>query len=365
MNRIPLTLVALVAVGCNGGVTSPPQPSTAIAAEKAPTVRYMVPADQPEVASSSPKWGLAAPVVEACSDPNQIVYDGQYLEAYFEWAHGRTISCGIGTYCFVTPEGEILVESGLDERYLGMRFRTADLIRFLERRLDSPKVYREFTVPGASAMRPRFVQECSQVSPWDRDTSTVISLLAKAESKEAYPHFTRLLDDPSLRVREAVLMGLSRISNVVPKAADDIARMLEVSELRGVAVTALSLAGENAVPAIVHAFDHRDSTVRNQAVVAITCMPSIDAAVRCLITALNHDYLDVRVRALDALQYMLSQKVQIQNPELIAILEQRVKEPAEYLPRHADEPVEVDNESRIPRVLEALKAQQRDLLKAK
>src|SRR5258707_8290287 len=88
------------------------------------TLRYLLPVqDLSDKKTSAARWGLAAPIADDFSNPNAIVYDQTYIDTYISWAEDSAIVCGEATYWIETSDEVIEVNWGLDQSYLGQRFR--------------------------------------------------------------------------------------------------------------------------------------------------------------------------------------------------------------------------------------------------
>jgi HEAT repeat protein len=291
------------------------------------TLRYLLPVQDPaEKKSSAVQWGVAAPVVDGFSDPNLIVYDQAYMERYVHWAVDTPIACGEAMYLITAAEGVLQVSGGLDESYLGQRFRADDLLRFLRTRTEGKTVERTFRVEYPEAVR--VVQEHPQSlaarrlrhSPWERDTLSVVRLLSLARYKQAHPLFQALLKDPSLEVRTAVVLALGRIAAVVPEAIKDLTRLLPDLGLGSAAADGLTMAGGVAVPALIEAMNHQDAIVNNRAVFALARLHPFGDAVPGLLAALEHRNHTIRKWALSVVIDLQGRGVTITSHELIDTL---------------------------------------------
>ena len=295
------------------------------------TIRYLLPATLPTGHVAATERGFAAPVVDGCSDPTQIVYDDAYVGAYIEWALTAALVDGAARYTIVTPDEAIEVDSGLDESYLGRRFRAEDLIRFLEMRASVPAVERTFVIDDPKLVRLMRENAASssarrvRISPWDRDTGSILSLLGLARFAPAYPLFKRLIEDRSPPVRHDAVIALGRIAPVVPQALSDLSRLLTHKELGGVAFNALQLAGGAAVPVLIEAMDHPESNVRARAVFALPWIP-FDAAAPAILVALDHRDAEVREWAVASVLDIQSRGVSVGRAEIIAALRRRLSD---------------------------------------
>jgi len=338
MKALPLlmTVAAALISGCDRGnrrssvQTSPLAASVATPHEQSVSLRYLLPAPEPPSSTiSAPQWGLAAPVADGFSDPNRIVYDEAYMDQYVEWAMNAAHVDGPATYSIATRESVVQVASGLDESYLGQRFRAEQLMRFLQTRAEGQRIERTFQIENRELRQllrdpESHVSRRLRNSPWDRDTATVMSLLALARYKPAYRLFTALLSDPALSVRSQAALGLGRIAPEVPEAVTDLARLLPDKELGNDAASGLTMAGAVAVPALIEAFDHSDPAVRNRAVLALARMHPFEAAVPGLLAALDNSDSLVREWAVSVVLDMQSRGVTVEGSELVRLLAKRL-----------------------------------------
>jgi len=299
--------------------------------EKAPaTLRYWLPAqDLSAKKSSVERWGLAAPIIGEFSDPNALVYDQAYIDAYVNWAIDTPISCGPATYWIATPQKVLEVNSGLDEAELGRRFRADDLLAFLKRRIDGKAIERTFKINRADAAKMLREQPESLVarrlgqSPWDGHTATVVSLLGLAQYKPAYPLLKSLVKDRSPGVRYAAVIGLGRLSAVVPEAVPALARLLPDKELGGDAATALTFAGAAAVPVFIEAMNHPDDIVRNRAVYGLRGL-DLEVGLPGLLAALEHKDTTIRKQGLSVVIDLQGRSVPVGKDALVAALGRRL-----------------------------------------
>jgi HEAT repeat protein len=269
------------------------------------TLRYRVPMSERADKSSAEKWGLAAPVVDGCSDPNRIVYDEAYVEKYVHWAITADHVDGIANYEIVLPEGEkTTFHGGLDESYLGHRFRAEDLMRFLKARVQDVGEERDFTVKNEELVRiaRRFPERVPGRrlgwSPWERDLYYAISLISQARYAPAYPTIKSLAKDRSPTIRGAAMAAMGRMAKVAPQAPEDLAEFLdhpedlprkEISRV----LDALTAADGLAIPVLIEAMDHENEFLRNQAVHKLPWMTYADAA-PAVVAALTHKRPEVR-----------------------------------------------------------------------
>ncbi len=219
--------------------------------EAAVVLRYRLPIQSELMGeSSAAPWGLAAPVIKEISNPTRIVYDEALIQCFAKWAVDAPIRCGAGSYAIETGDGVTTVSTGLDESYLGRRFRAEDLVLFLKNRIRAKTVERSVKITDPNVIK--FLGEHPnstaakrlKESPWDRDTRTVVSLLSLARYKPAYPLLKELVKDPSESVRYFTVIGLGRIAPSVPQAVDDLVELLSNKELRSVAFDGLAIAGK-------------------------------------------------------------------------------------------------------------------------
>lgn len=261
-------------------------------------LRYRVPAGN-NGDSTADRWGMAAPVVDECSDPTRIVYDDAYVLRYVAWAIDTPTACGTASYKIVTPEGITHVESGLDEMYLGSQFRAAALTAFLATRVEGGSIEKEFRVihPELGRLLRKNPESLSAKrigqSPWDHDTVAVISLLSLARHKPAYPLLKELTEDPVEEVRLAAVMGLGRLGADVPEALGELARLLSDKGLGNSAADALAIADAAALPVLMKAQGSDDWLVRNRAVHALSRLP-LESAEPGLLAALAHSDAETR-----------------------------------------------------------------------
>lgn len=289
-------------LGCHARDSGP-----ADAEENGIVLRYVLPAAQvPGATPAAPH--RSGGDSDGTSDPTSIVYDEARVLEHVRWLFRGQCACGVAKYTIVTPERTLQFSSGLDEVYLGLRFRADDLTTFLQRRLDGETVEREFHIKDPDLVaayhkrraksRERLEEQLS-LSPWDRDTGAVISLLSQGQYAPARPLFNELTKDRSALIRYSAVLALGRIAPVAPEAVDDLTRLLSDRELRRQAVDAMAMAGEVAVPALIQAMDHPDEAVRNRAVFALPWMGG-DAATPALLAALRHDTPSIRLWAVSA-----------------------------------------------------------------
>jgi HEAT repeat protein len=311
--------------------------------EKAPTtVRYWLPTQDLSVKKSSvERWGLAAPVADELSDPNAIVYDQAYIDAYVKWAVDTPIACGPATYWITTPEKVLQINSGLDEADLGRRFRADDLIAFLKTRIEGKAIERTFKINRADAAEMLREQPESLIakrlgqSPWDGHTATVVSLLGLAQYKPAYPLLKSLVKDRSPGVRYSAVIALGRLSVVVPEAVPELARLLPDKELGANAATALTMAGAAAMPAIIEAMNHPDSLVCNRAVYSLGGFDPIDVALPGLLAALEHKDTTIRKWGLSVVIDMQGRAVSVGKDALVDTLGKRLLDGDDEIRRSA------------------------------
>src|SRR5262245_18542932 len=148
----PYLLLLLAGASC---LVPPP----CITRAQEPMLRYLLPVrDTPARASTVARWGLSAPVSNGFSDPNAIVYDQAYVDAYVAWAIDAPIACGAATYRLAMKDRVVEFGSGLDEAYLGQQLRADDLIRFVRARTEGKVEERTFRIgraDGIEALRER------------------------------------------------------------------------------------------------------------------------------------------------------------------------------------------------------------------
>jgi hypothetical protein len=323
-----MNAVLLAAVLGAGAPQPPLAPPPREADQDFVAVKFLLPVQDPQVGTVA-KWGLAAPVVDGFSDPNRIVYDDDYIKHYLPYAIHPVIKCGTATYTIATPGGVVEYHGGLDQTYLGQKFRAEDLIRFLKTRTEGKRAEKTFRVRDPELMKwipghPKSGPNARPVlSPWDRDTEAVITLLSGIQYKPAYPYFKALVKDPSPQVRYWAVIALGRLAPVVPEAVDTISPLLADKELRGAARDALTVAGKVAVPALITAMDHKEWGVRNSGVFALARM-DFDAAVPGLLAALNHTDKEVRSWGASVVGDMSSRGVKITD-ERVAAAYRKVK----------------------------------------
>jgi len=280
---------------------------SADAEENGIVLRYVLPAAQvPGATPAAPH--RSGGDSDGTSDPTSIVYDETRVREHVRWLLSGLCIDGVTNYSILTPEGPIKFHGGLDEEYLGLTFRADDLTTFLQRRLDGKTVQREFHIKDPDlvaayhkrrAKSRKRLEDRLSLSPWDRDTVAVISLLSQGQYAPARPVFNELTKDRSALVRRSAVAALGRIAPVAPEAVDDLTRLLSDRELQGAVLTAMAAAGEVGVPALIQAMDHPDEAVRNRAVFALPWMAS-DASTPALLVALRNGDPLVRRWAVDA-----------------------------------------------------------------
>jgi hypothetical protein len=250
--------------------------------------------------STAGEWNLAAPKDgEGFSDPNRIVYDDAYVEAYVEWAVNTPTECGEASYQIATDEGVKSVSAGLDQVYLGSQFRAERLTALLKSRVEAETVERTFRVmnPELGRLLREHPDSLSakrvRQSPWDRDTCAVVTLLGVARHRPAFEHLKALLEDENAHVRYTVVIAIGQMAAEVPEALDLLAGLLSDEQLGSEAATALTFADATAVPVLIKAFDSDEWIVRNRAVHALPHV-SFAAAQPALLAALEHRDAEVR-----------------------------------------------------------------------
>jgi HEAT repeat protein len=252
---------------------APDQPGTAALAAGAIDLQYVLPEQEVTATSTAARWSLAAPVRGELADPNLIVYDQAYVEAYVNWAVNTPTECGPATYVIVTPQGERSVVSGLDGSYLGQRFRAEDLLGFLKTRTAGKRIERTFRIDNAEAVKvlrddpESLAAKRLGESPWDRDTRTVIDLLGLVQYEPAHATLAELAKDTNRDVRYSAIIALGRLA--VPAAIEVLEKLLDDEATRSTAADALAMSGEAALPAITRALDHPDKTARNHVVFSL------------------------------------------------------------------------------------------------
>jgi HEAT repeat protein len=288
------------------------------------TLRYRVPMSNRADESSAERWGLAAPVVDGCSDPNRIVYDEAYVEKYVQWAISADHVDGMANYEIVLPEGgKTTFYGGMDELYLGRRFRAEDLMGFLKTRLQDVGEERDFTVKNKELVRiaRKFPERVPggrlRWSPWERDLYYAISLVSQARYAPAYPTMKALAKDRSPTIRGAAMAAMGRMAKVAPQAPEDLAEFLdhpedlsrqEISRV----LDALTAADGLAIPVLIEAMDHENEFLRNQAVHKLPWMTYADAA-PAVVAALTHERAEVRGWGTSALHDIQSRGKEIRK----------------------------------------------------
>ena len=254
---------------------APGQPVSArVLAARRIELRYVLPEQDVAAKSTATQWSLGAPVKDELADPNQIVYDGAYIEKYVDRAIGP-IACGPATYVIVTPQGERSVVAGLDGAYLGQRFSAEDLVRFLKTRAVGKRIERVFRVNNAEAVKvlrdhpESLATKQLHESPWDKDTRTIIYLLGLVQYEPAYPLLVSLAQDGNPGIRYDAIIALGRMAGGVPAAIDELEKLLGNKNDGGTAADALAMAGDPALPAILRALDHPDWMARNHLVFSV------------------------------------------------------------------------------------------------
>ena len=299
------------------------------ASDPAIVLTYRLPSGHGGESTVEP-WKLAAPHDgDGYSDPNRIVYDDAYIDAYVDWAATSPIACGAANYEIAVDEGVRQVTSGLDERYLGTKFRAEALVEFLKSRVEGESVERTFRVSDPELVRvfrdnPELISSHRvRQSPWDHDTCAIVTLLGLARHKPALPFLTALLDDAGPDVRNSTVMALGHLGVESPEAVDELGRLLADEQLGSNAATALAIADDKAVPALIKALDSEEWIVRNLAVHTLTRI-SFPAAEPALLKALEHRDLDVRTWAVAAVSNMQSSGVSIDSDQIIDALGRRL-----------------------------------------
>lgn len=228
-------------------------------------VTYRLPS--PNVAkNSSDEFELGCPLDEGFSNPNLICYDQKYLEQFVKEKMNGQIVCGAGEYTVVSTDGkEISVRSGLDESYLGKKFREADLIKYLQRRIVGNSIAKQITTTIAENQAQQFktsklwFAKKFNYSPWERDTSNIISLLSKSQLKSAVPVLVELTKDPSETVRNQATMGLGKLSQEHDSAAQFLFERLSDRDpkISSTALNGLRYGKGKAIPYLVKAMKNR------------------------------------------------------------------------------------------------------------
>jgi len=320
MRVFPLMLLLGSAVlGCGRNDFPPAAEASAASVVE----RVVIP--PPAIESSVAQWGFAAPIVDGYSDPNRIVYDDAYLQAYEH--RNRDISCGSGTYEIAAPDGSIWVHSGCDEAELGMRFRVEDLLRFLQTRRDNPRFEQVFALRNPEVLQ-RIRKQWYGWDPWTEDLRTVLSLLGGANYKPAIPLLTALATkDPDERIRVGAVAALGKYAPSSPEALQVLVDIYDDPVRYKEADTGLMMAGGVAIPTFVKAFDRPDGNVRYNAVSSLARMDPEEDSLRAACIALHHPRTDVR----DAAVYVIHDKqmrgVPVATDEIVDGLAKYVSEP--------------------------------------
>jgi hypothetical protein len=319
----PCTLAVLLSASCLASWSCAQAPEGSL--------RYLLPVQDAHAGEGTAgRWGLAAPAVDGFSDPNRIIYDQAYVDAYVAWAMDTPIVCGAATYRVVTKDGVVEFTSGLDATYLGTQFRAEDLMRFLRTRTEGKAAERTFRVkrPDAGELlrgQPEsFAGRRLRRSPRERDTEAVVDLLALARHRPAFPLFRELLKDADPALRTTVVLALGRLTPVVPEAVEELNRLLLHKELGADAVAALAMAGPAAVAVFVKAMDHPDETVRNRAVFGLGRIDPFEAAVPGLLAALDHKDRTLREWALSVVIDLQTKGVAVGKDEVVDALARRL-----------------------------------------
>ena len=308
---------------------APREDAIVVAADDTVTLRYALPMRTGKPASSAAKWGLAAPIIDGDANPNRIVYDLAYLEAYLHWAVDAPTACGAATYQIRMEASVEEFTSGLDAAYLGRQFQERDLLRYLQERVEGKRSEQTFQIQDAAACQaireyPDSLVQRLRQSPWERDTLAVIGLLGESRCRAAQPWLQRLIRDESPTVRGAAVSALGSIGRGVPKALDDVQALLEDDELRAAAFDALRRAEGAAVPILIAALDHDHALVRNQAVYSLPWIPFHDAA-PAILAALQHEDQEVRQWAVAVVLDIQSRGVVIDHAQVISALKSLVE----------------------------------------
>ena len=289
------------------------------------TLRYTLPVRPHPPASTAAQWERGAPVVQGNAQPMRIVYDQAYMEAYLRWAVDAPTECGAASYRIQSDAAAREFTSGLDMAYLGRQFREQDLVAFLKERVEGARQTRTFRMESPPAQRAAeqawhaTAERRLQISPWQRDTVSVIYLLDQAESKAAYRWVKRLVRDPSPEVRTAAVMALGGIGRSVPEALADVRALFTDEALAGAAFDAMRRAGRDAVPILTAAFDHPAAAVRNRAVYTLPWLPFEDAA-SAVVVALQHEDAEVRQWAVAVVLDIQSRGVVIEHAKVSTAL---------------------------------------------
>lgn len=216
-----------------------------------------------------PGIDLRAPRVGGFHDPNRIVYD---TVRYRRWTErnavirrGATL-CGVADYTVTTSDGEFYGQTGLFGTYLGTRFQSSDLVRFLDERARREPESRGADTPDDLRWEK---SRRTVLRPWDADVASAIELLAGVEAKESVPSIIRLLRDPSPQVRQHAIVACARFGPLAAEAATQLTRFLNTKDSRDGATYALSRIGPAAVPALRAALRDGDPHTRTYAAEAL------------------------------------------------------------------------------------------------
>jgi HEAT repeat protein len=280
----------------------------------------------PAAESSVAQWGFAAPIVHDYSDPNHIVYDDAYLEAYEH--RDVVITCGGGTYEIAAPDGPIWVTSGCDEARLGMRFRVEDLLRFLQTRRDNPRFEQVFALRNPEVLQ-RIRKRWYGRDPWTEDLGMVMLLLGGANYKPAIPLLTALATkDPDELIRVGAVMALGKCARSIPKALKVLVNIYADPVRYKEAATGLMMAGGAAIPTFIQAFDRPDENVRYNAVYSLARMNPEEDVLRAACIALNHRQADVRGAAVMLIQDLQTREFPVATDEVVDGLAKYLSDPA-------------------------------------
>lgn len=326
-----LILVGLCVARCAGAQQE--NASLSILGDDRFELKYDLPI-QTELKNSSDEWGMSAPVFDEISNPNLIRYDEAYMKLYVDFALNNEISCGSASYFIITDDESIEIRTGLDESYLGMRFKAEDLIKFLEVRVaenHEPKTF-PFEIEGSTDQLPNAVRTLS-LSPWERDLYHVISLLAKSKYGPGYDVIKQLTKDSNETLRYGAIQGLAEYVDAHEPAASDLGDLLNEEHLARPAMEALRRGGPNAIPIIVSAIEGSNPKVANQAVFSLPWIAdSVSVAESAWIAALDHEEPEIRSWGMAALQDLCSRGTDVDLAPLRTILEKRQSDDSD-LPR--------------------------------
>ncbi|HDZ20432.1 hypothetical protein LCGC14_0161930 [marine sediment metagenome] len=197
-----------------------------------------------------------------------IIYDRAYLAAFF-WRVTGPISCGAAERWVLQPDGVIEFHGGLDETYLGRRFRYEDLVAVLEARLSAPLVVNEVTITDPRLLaRLREYDRLSEGRiaewlPWETNVHYATHLLLRSGRVEAEPILARLMTDPSRGIKLSAINAWGALGQYTPEGAQMALAQLGENLSVCLAVTkALARTSPAGVSDLISALDHPSRRAR-------------------------------------------------------------------------------------------------------